>query len=64
MNLNTIQPKNETKDLLPSIAENCETIIKQTHKKPQETLEFKMIISKATFHFNPPIHVKEIGSLD
>ena len=43
MNLNMTPPKNETEDLLLSISKNCETLIEQTHKKPQETLEVKMI---------------------
>ena len=58
MNLNMIQPKNKTEDLLLSIFKNCETLIKQTHTKPQETLEFKMIKPRETFHFNPPIQIK------
>ena len=58
MNLNMIRPKNETEDLLLSITKNCETIIKQTHTKPQEALEFKMIKPRETFHFKPPIQVK------
>ena len=58
MNLNMIRPKNETEDLLLSITKNCETIIKQTHRKPEETLEFKMIKPKETFHFKLPIQVK------
>ena len=40
MNLNLIQPKNETEGLLLSVTEHCETLIKQTHKKPNETVEF------------------------
>ena len=59
MNLNIIRPKNETESLLLSITKNCETLIEQTHTKSQETLEFKMTKSKETFHFNPPIQVKE-----
>ena len=59
MNLNMIKPKNETEDLFLSIAKNCETLIEQTHRKPEETLEFKMIKPRKTFHFNPPIEVKE-----
>ena len=59
MNLNMITPKNQTENLLLSITKNCETLIKQTHTKSQETLEFKMTKSKETFHFNPPIQVKE-----
>ena len=58
MNLNMIQPRNKTEDFLPSITKNCETLIKQTHTKPQETLEFKMIKPRETFHFNPPIQIK------
>ena len=59
MNLNKIRPKNETDDLLLSITKNCETLIKQTHRKAEETLEFKLIKSKETFHYNPPLEVKE-----
>ena len=43
MNLNMIRPKNETEDLLPSKTKNCETLIEQTHTKPQETLELQRI---------------------
>ena len=59
MNLNMIRPKTQTEDLLLSITKNCETLIKQTHRKPEETLEFKMTKSRETFHFIPPIQVKE-----
>ena len=58
MNLNMIKPKNETEDLLLSITKNCETLIQQTHTKPQETLEFKMIKPRETFHFKPSIQIK------
>ena len=67
MNLKMIRPKNETEDLLLSITKNCETLIEQTHRKPEETLEFKMAKSRGTFHFNPPIQVKEdwmLGLID
>ena len=53
-----IQPKNETENLLLSITKNCETLIEQTHRKPEETLEFKMLKSKEIFHFKPSIHTK------
>ena len=53
-----IRPKNETEDLLLSITKNCETLIDQTHRKAEETLEFKMIKPRETFHFEPPIQVK------
>ena len=36
-------------------------MIEQTKTKPQETLEFKMIRSKQTFSFNPPINLVEEG---
>ena len=58
MNLNMIQPKNETEDLLLSITKNYETLIQQTHTKPQETLELKMIKPRESFHFNTPIQIK------
>ena len=58
MNLNMIRPKNETEDLLLSITKKCETLIGQTHRKAEETLEFKMNKSKETFHFKPPIPIE------
>ena len=58
MNLNMIQPKNETENLLLSITKNCEKLVEQTHRKSEETLEFKMLKSKEIFHFNPPIQTK------
>ena len=62
-----IQPKNETENLLLSITKNCEKLVEQSHKKPEETLEFKMRKWRETFHFKPPIHTKEdwmLGLLD
>ena len=56
MNLNMIRPKSEIEDLLLSISKNCEKLVDQTHGKPEETLEFKMLKPRETFHFNPPIH--------
>ena len=50
-----IRPKNETEDLLLSKTKNCQTLIEQTHRKAEETLEFKMTKPKETFHFKPPI---------
>ena len=58
-----IRPKNETENLLLSIIKICETLIEQTHRKPQETLEFKMIRPGETFHFNPPVHIKRVWVL-
>ena len=59
MNLNMIRPKNETEDSLLSITKNCQTLIEQTHRKAEETLEFKMDKSRETFHFKPSSQVKE-----
>ena len=53
-----IRPENETEDLLLSITKNCETLIEQTHTKPQETLELKLNKPRETFHFNPPISIE------
>ena len=58
MNLNMIQPKTETEVLLLSITKNCQTLVQQTHRKPEETLEFKMLKPRETFHFKPPIQIK------
>ena len=59
MNLSMIQPGNEQEDLLLSITKNCRSPIKQTHAKPQETLEFKMTEPREAFHFNPSVRVEE-----
>ena len=40
MNLNMIQPKNETEDLLFPSTKNCQTLIEQTHRKAEESLVF------------------------
>ena len=53
-----IRPKNDTEDLLLSITKNCETLIEQTHRKAEETLEFKMNKSRETFHFSQPIQIQ------
>ena len=58
MNLNMIIPKIEIEDLLLSITKNCEKLVDQTHRKPEKTLEFKMLKPRETFHFNPSIHTK------
>ena len=53
-----VRPKNETEDLLLSITKNCATLVQQTHRKPEETLEFKMIKPRETFHFIPQIQTE------
>ena len=62
-----IQPKNETEDLLLSITKNCETLIAQTHRKAEETLEFKIFKPRETIHFRITIQIQGswiIGSTD
>ena len=58
MNLRIIRPKNESEDLLLSITKNCETLIEQTHRKAEETLEYKVTKPREIFHFKPPIQIK------
>ena len=52
------KPRNETEDLLLSITKNCKTLINQTHKKAEETLEFKLVKSRESFSFYPPIQIE------
>ena len=58
MILKLIRPKNETEDLLLSKTKNCETLIKQTQRKVEETLELKLSQSRQTIHFNPTISIE------
>ena len=53
-----ITPENKTEYLLLSVTKNCETLIEQTQRKAEETLEFKVIKPRETFQFSPPIQVK------
>ena len=52
MNPNMILPKNETVEYLLSKTKNCETPLKQTHRKPEDTLEIKLTKPKKPFHLN------------
>ena len=52
MDLDVITPKIETEDLLVSIGKNCETPKKQTYRKAEKTLTFKLIKPKKLFHLN------------
>ena len=58
MNLNMIRPINETEDLQLSTTKNCESLIEQTHRKTEETLEFKLNKPREAFHFKPPMSIK------
>ena len=44
--------------LLSKKTKNCERIIKQTYRKPEEALEFKIAKPNETFHFKPPIPIE------
>ena len=55
MKLNMMRDKNKTEDLLLSMTKKCEMLVAQTYRKAEETLEFKLLQSKQTFHFKPPI---------
>ena len=58
MNLDMVQPINETETLLLSITKNCETLFEKTHRKAEGRLEFKMTKPIETIHFNPAIQIK------
>ena len=53
-----IRPKNGTEYSLLSITKNCETLIKQTRTKAQETLEFKVNKPEKIFHFTIRISIE------
>ena len=55
MNLDIIRPRNGTEDLIFSITKNSETPNKQTHTKPQETLELKLSQPRKTSSLKPSI---------
>ena len=58
MNLHMVRPKKGTEDLILSINKSFETLIKQTHTKPQETLEFKLTQSRETFSLKQTISIE------
>ena len=49
MNLHMYGPKNEVEDVFHSITKNCETLIEQTHMKPQEMFQVRHTQPKETF---------------
>ena len=58
MNLKMVRLKNETQDLLLLITKICQKLSEQTHRKAEETLEYKMNKPSETFHFEPPVPIK------
>ena len=64
MNLNMIRPKIKTADILLSTTKNCETLIEQTHRKAEDTLEFKLTKPREIFHFSPPISTEGSWMID
>ena len=53
-----IRVKSETEVLLISKTKNREKLLEHTHRKAEETLDFKMIQPRGTFHLNPPYEPK------
>ena len=58
INLDMFRHKNESEVLLLSTTEICETILKQTHTKPHETLEINFTQPKNPFSSESPIKIK------
>ena len=58
MNLKMIRHKNETEGLLLSFTKNSQTLFEQTHRKAEETLEFKKIKPRKIFLFKTPIPIE------
>ena len=56
--MNISPSKNEQEVLLLSTTKNCETLNKQTHTQPEETLEFTLTKPRKTFHSNPIICIE------
>ena len=52
------RPKIETEDFILSFIKNCETLIGQTNRKAEETLDFKKTKPLEKTHFNLPFQVK------
>ena len=48
-------------ELILLIKKYTDTLIEQTKRTPQETLEFKMNRQMQIFSFNPPINLVEVG---
>ena len=53
-----IRPESETENLPLSITKKCETLIKQTHTKPEGTFGFKLTKPSKTISFIPSIPIE------
>ena len=53
-----IRSKNDTEFFLLLITKNCERLIEQTHRKTEETMEFKKKKPRKIFHFEIPIPIE------
>ena len=53
-----LRPKKQTEDLLLSKTKNCETLIEQTHRKAEYTLESRMTKPREQIHFNTSLQIK------
>ena len=53
-----VQVKNQTEEKILSITKNCATLNKQTHKKPQKTMDFKFTQPTEIFSFEPAISIE------
>ena len=58
------QTKDRTEDLLLLITKNCGKLIKQTHGKAEETLEFKKIKPRKHFKSIHQFKLRMIGCWD
>ena len=61
MNLNMIRPKTETEKLLLSITKKYQTLVQQTRRKPEETLNSKCSNREKHFILNNQLKLKETG---
>ena len=59
MDLSNFITYDKNESLLLNIAKSNQEIVKNTHSKPQETLEFKMTKQKESFSFDVPLKLPE-----
>ena len=59
MDLSNFITYDKKESLLFNIAKSNQEIVKNTHSKPQETLEFKMTKQKESFSFDVPLELPE-----